>query len=118
MKIHTALLGSGAHCGWWLALAALFVVGLTAPLSAQTTNELAVVLQRDGTLVVLGNAQVPPFSLTGKWTETPGKYSERYLTRHFMFMVPGESPAVELYLVHDRSGAKPDAACVAEGVNS
>ena len=118
MKMLASLLRSRTHCGWGLALAALCVVGWTTSLSAQATNELAVVVQPDGTLALPGSAHVPPYSMTGKWIETPGKYSERYLTRHFMFMVPGESPAVELYLVHDRSGAKPDAACVAEGVNS
>jgi hypothetical protein len=110
MKTHAILLRSRTHCGWWLALAALCVVGWTTSLPAQATNELAVVVQQDGTLSLPGSAQVPPYSMTGKWVEVPGKSFDRYVTRHFLFTIPNQSPAVELYLVHDRSAEKPDGA--------
>ena len=91
-------------------LVALGAVGcLVLPARAET-NDLAVVVQQDGTVSVSGQVEVPAYGRTGKWTELPGKSSDRYQTRHFMFLIPNQAPALELYLVRDRSGEKPDGA--------
>ncbi len=59
------------------------------------------ILIRDGTVV-------PPFSKEGKWTEVEGKRSDRYDTRHFICIVPGGPPAIELIVTSDRNPEPPD----------
>lgn len=94
----------------WLGLASLCLRGVAVFPARADTNELAVVIQADGTVSLPDVAEVPAYGSTGKWTELPGKSSDRYLSRHFMFLIPDHAPALELYLVSDRSGEKPDGA--------
>jgi len=61
-----------------------------------------------GSLLLPDGTTIPPFPKNGRWTELPGKASERYETRHFLYLVPGESPAVELYTAVDRWNEPPD----------
>ena len=53
---------------------------------------------------------VPPFPQAGRWTEFDAKSSDRYDIRHFMYIVPHESPAIELYVTTDRRDEAPDGA--------
>jgi hypothetical protein len=53
-------------------------------------------------------ASKPSFLKPGRWTEFEGKSNERYETRHFVYLVPGESPAIELYIAANRNGDPPD----------
>ncbi len=84
-----------------LAVAPLNVRAAWDGVSAATVTAAGSIMMGDGTTI-------PPFPKTGRWTELPGKSSERYETRHFMYLVPGESPAIELYLAANRSGEPPD----------
>ena len=61
-----------------------------------------------GSIVIRGGTIIPPFPKPGRWTEFPGKSSDRYETRHFMYMVPNESPAIELYVATDKNNERPD----------
>ncbi len=49
-----------------------------------------------GSIVTRNGTVVPPFPKAGRWTEFEGKSSDRYKTQHFMYIVPNESPAIEL----------------------
>jgi hypothetical protein len=87
----------------------IVLCGVSAISSAHCeTNISAAVTRPDGTLSVPGEAEVPACGMTGKWTELPGKSSERYLSRHFMFLIPQQPPAMELYLTQDRASGTPD----------
>jgi len=91
-------------------LVVLSLVSLATLPARAETNELAAVIQSDGTVSVSGQVDVPACGMTGKWTELLGKSSDQHLSRHFMFLIPKQAPAMELYLTRDRSGAKPDGA--------
>ena len=64
----------------------------------------------DGTVVTSNGATVPPFPRAGRWTEFEGRSSDRYDIRHFMYVVPHESPAIELYVTTDKRDETPDGA--------
>jgi hypothetical protein len=62
-----------------------------------------------GGSVVVGNGTVvPPFPQPGRWTEFETKSSDRYEIRHFRYMVPNESPAIELFVTTDKRDESPD----------
>ena len=61
-----------------------------------------------GSISIRDGTAIPPFPKPGRWTEFPGKSSDRYETRHFMYMVPSESPAIELYVATDKNNERPD----------
>ena len=61
-----------------------------------------------GSFTLPDGTVIPPYPKNGRWTELPGKASERYETRHFLYLVPGESPAIELYTAVDRRNEPPD----------
>jgi len=61
-----------------------------------------------GSITFEDGTTIPPFLKPGKWTEFEGKSNERYETRHFVYVVPGESPAIELYIAANRNGDHPD----------
>ncbi len=47
-----------------------------------------------GRIVIRGGTVIPPFPKAGRWAEFTGKSSDRYDTRHFMYMVLKEPPAI------------------------
>ena len=78
----------------------------TAPVDSQ--GDAAVTTPSAGSILLPNGTTIPPFPKNGRWTELPGKASERYETRHFLYLVPGESPAIELYTAVDRMNEPPD----------
>ena len=84
------------------------VYWMAIPLAAAETNGPAISLMEDGTLAIRGSAEVPRYAGDGRWTEMRGKSSARYVTRHFLFVVPNAPPAMELYVTGDRTGDPPD----------
>jgi hypothetical protein len=66
------------------------------------------------TITSSGNIQlgdgvvVHPYARTGAWTEFERKSSNRYDVRHFNYMVPGDVPAIELYVVAAKGPDPPD----------
>jgi hypothetical protein len=69
--------------------------------AAATITPAGSVSIRDGTVI-------PPFPKAGRWTEFTEKSSDRYETRQFRYIVPGEPPAIELYVTTDRRKEPPD----------
>jgi hypothetical protein len=61
-----------------------------------------------GSIVMRGATVIPPFPKAGRWAEFTGKSSDRYETRRFMYMVPNEPPAIELYVATDKNNERPD----------
>ena len=100
----------GRRPSLWPVLAPICLTGWALPLAAQSTNELPAVIQPDGTISVPPGVQFPPYSKDGTWVEDPGNTSDRYVTRHFRFMIPHQSPALELFRARARSREKPDGA--------
>ena len=86
----------------------LFILVLDgADASAQ---DMTAAIMPAGSIVTSDGSVVPPFPHAGRWTELQGKSSDRYGTRHFMYSVPGEAPAMELYVTTDKRGEAPDGA--------
>jgi hypothetical protein len=97
----------------WRTFRRSLIVGiLLAPLAAAATEAdvLPISIMEDGSLSVSGSAEIPPYAEGGRWTETRGRSSARYVTRHFMFMPPSGPPAMELYVARDLTGEPPDGA--------
>ena len=86
----------------------LCLLGLAAPLPAAEKIPDSVGILDNGTIVLPNNGEVPPYSRSGNWTEMEKKESDRYLIRHFLFMVPNKPPAFELYVKHDRADEQRD----------
>jgi hypothetical protein len=84
-----------------LALMPLCVYAASEGVGAATITPSGGILFEDGTTV-------PPFLKPGRWTEFEGKSNERYETRHFVCLVPGGSPAIELYIAASRNADPPD----------
>ncbi|MBZ5536373.1 MAG: hypothetical protein LAO31_10495 [Acidobacteriia bacterium] len=61
-----------------------------------------------GKVLIAGGTVIPPLPKAGKWTELKGNTSDRYETRHFVFMATGESPEIELFVARDRKAEPPD----------
>ena len=83
---------------------------LTVTLAAAATDGPAISIMEDGTLVIQGSAEVPPYAEGGRWRELRGKSSARWVTRHFLFTAPDGPPAMELYVAHDLAHEPPDGA--------
>ncbi len=62
----------------------------------------------DGTLSIHGSAEIPPYPDAGRWIDNDTKSTIRFITRHFLYTIPGQSPALELFIITDRSGEPPD----------
>jgi hypothetical protein len=58
----------------------------------------------------IGNSVVPPFPQPGRWTELEPRTSDHYEIRHFIYVVFGEAPAIELYVTTDRLNEGADGA--------
>jgi hypothetical protein len=91
-----------------LLIIALCLWGLAGPLGAAEEIQHSVSILDNGTIALPNNGEVPPYSKSGKWTEMEKKESDRYVIRHFLFMVPNKPPALELYVKHDRANEPPD----------
>jgi len=61
-----------------------------------------------GSVAIGGGTVIPPFPKPGRWTEFERKSSDRHDTRQFRYMVPGEPPAIELYVTTDKRHEPPD----------
>ena len=83
---------------------------LTVALASAETSGPAVSITGDGVLAIAGSAEVPPYVANGRWTEMKGRSSARHVTRHFIFMVAGGPPAMELYVSQDLTEEPPDGA--------
>jgi len=86
----------------------LILAVVPAGVRAASAGGAAATITPAGSIVIRGATVVPPFPKAGRWTEFPGKSSDRYETRHFMYMVPSESPAIELYVATDKNNERPD----------
>ena len=92
------------------AVAALSLLMLALVFSGGEASAQAgtAAITRAGSIATGDGTVVPPFPKAGRWAELQGKSSDRYETRHFMYIVPGESPAIELYLSMDKRHEAPD----------
>jgi hypothetical protein len=91
-----------------LLIFALCLWGLAGTVGAAEDIQPSVLILDNGTIALPNNGEVPPYSNSGKWTEMEKKESDRYVIRHFLFMVPNKPPALELYVKHDRANEPPD----------
>jgi hypothetical protein len=94
-----------------MIMRAVFFLGaylLTVTLATAQASGPAVSITEDGTIAIASSAEVPPYGGSGRWTEMRGRSSARHVTRHFMFMVSGGPPAMELYVSHDLTREPPD----------
>ena len=81
-----------------------FIIGLSLlmptamPSGAEASAQGGVAAVTSDSSIMTGNgASVPPFPQAAKWTEFEGKSSDRYDIRQSIYVVPHESPAIELY---------------------
>ena len=89
----------------------LLLIAVQATAMRAAANDVALAsLTSAGAVKVKGGAVVPAFPKPGGWKEMPGKASDRYDTRHFMYFISGEAPAIELYVCSDRRDEAPDGA--------
>jgi len=68
----------------------------------------AATITSEGTIVTSNGTSVPPLPQAGRWTEFESKSSEQYDIRHFMYVVPQEPPAIELYVTTNKGDETPD----------
>jgi hypothetical protein len=97
----------GRPLGFIIALSLLLLLTLLNGVDVSAQGRAATITSA-GAIVTRTGTMVPPFPKAGRWTEFEGKSSDRYETRHFMYIVPNESPAVELYLTTDKQDGGPD----------
>ena len=95
------------HVCFIIALS-LLMLAATAGSADALTRDGGTTITADGTIVTSNGTAVPPFPQAGRWTEFEGKSSDRYDIRHFMYVVPHESPAIELYVTTDKRDETPD----------
>jgi hypothetical protein len=93
-------------------LSSLVVGILLVPLAAAATETDVppIAIMEDGSLTIPGSAEVPRYAEGGRWSETRGRSTARYVTRHFMFMAASGPPAMELYVTRDLTDEPPDGA--------
>ncbi len=81
---------------------------LTTAVTAAAAGSPAISIRGGGTLVVQGNAEVPPYGRAGGWTEGTSRSSARFIVRHFLFGAPNAAPLMELYVTRTLTGEPPD----------
>jgi hypothetical protein len=86
----------------------LFLLLMLSGGSAVPGSEPTAVITATGSLQLSDGTMVPPFPKAGNWTKLQRKSSDRHETQHFIYLVPNESPAIELYLAVDKRGDPPD----------
>lgn len=89
---------------------ALGLILAVVPADVRAASEGAAVatLSQAGSVSIKDGVVIPVFPKTGRWAQVGEKSSDRYDTRHFMYLVPSEPPAVELIVVGDRRNEPPD----------
>jgi hypothetical protein len=97
----------GRPRGFILTLSLLLLLTMLNGVDVSAQGRAATITSA-GTIVTRNGTAVPPFPKAGRWTEFAGKSSDHYETRHFMYIVPNESPAIELYLTTDKHNGAPD----------
>ena len=90
---------------WLCLLSTLFMAAES--IAAGTTGPVISILS-DGTLSIEGSANIPPYADGGRWQESIPMSSDRFVTRHFLFVSPGQPPAMEVYVTADRINEPPD----------
>jgi hypothetical protein len=91
-----------------IAFSLLMLAALLCGADASAQGRAAATITSAGTILTMDGAIVPPFPKPGSWTELQGKSSDRYESRHFMYMVQSAPPAIELYVTTDKRGEAPD----------
>ena len=86
----------------------LILAGVPEGVHAASEGVAAATITPAGSISTRDGTGIPPFPKAGRWTELRGKSSDRYETRHFMYVVPSEPPAIELYVTTDRRNEPPD----------
>ncbi|MBI3780870.1 MAG: hypothetical protein HY278_07435 [candidate division NC10 bacterium] len=96
--------------GFMRAIMVLSLILAVVPEGVRAAPEggTAATITPAGSIVIRGGTVIPAFPKAGGWAEFTGKSSDRYETRHFMYMVPNEPPAIELYVATDRRNEPPD----------
>jgi hypothetical protein len=87
-------------------LTVVVCLAIASAFAAQVGQEVTV--RADGTLVLKDATEIPPFAAGGNWIEGSAKHTDRFRTRHFLFARAGSPPAVELFLIDDLTGERPD----------
>ncbi len=92
------------------AIIALSLILAVVPKGVRAASEGggAATITPAGSISIGDGTVIQPFPKAGRWTEFRGKSSDRYETRHFMYMVPSEPPAIELYVATERRNEPPD----------
>lgn len=92
------------------AILALSLIIAVMPVAVRAASEggAAAAITPAGSVSIRDGTVIPPFPKAGRWTEFERKSSDRYETRQFRYMVPGEPPAIELYVATDRRNEPPD----------
>ena len=92
------------------AIIALSLVMAVVPadVRAASAGGGAATITPAGSIVIRDGTVIPAFPRAGRWTEFERKSSDRHDTRQFRYMVPGEPPAIELYVTTDKRHEPPD----------
>jgi hypothetical protein len=91
-----------------LACVTLLVTLIVTTVAIAQPARPSISIRPDGALVIQGSAEVPRYAVDGHWTEVQGRSTMRYVTRHFLFDVPNEPPAMELFVSRDLKDEPPD----------
>ena len=86
------------------AIIALSLILVVMPDGVRAAQEggAAATITPAGSISIRDGTVIPVFPKAGRWTEFERKTSDRYDTRQFRYMVPGEPPAIELYVTTDK----------------
>ncbi len=92
------------------AIIALSLILAVAPEGVRAAQEggAAATITPAGSVAIGDGTVIPAFPKAGRWTEFKRKSSDRHDTRQFRYMVPGEPPAIELYVTTDKRHEPPD----------
>ncbi len=92
------------------AIIALSLILVVMPEGVRAASEggAAATITPAGSVAIRDGTVIPAFPKAGRWTEFERKSSDRHDTRQFRYMVPGEPPAIELYVTTDRTNEPPD----------
>ena len=93
-----------------LAIGAIGLVIAAAAMQPATgqPGALGISITGDGSVVIQGAAEVPPYAAGGRWVEGQPRTSARNAVRLFRFLGTSGPPAIELYVNRDLTNAPPD----------
>jgi len=80
----------------------LFILAVTLACPSAVAQGGTTTVTSGGSIVVGNGTVIPPFPQPGRWAEFESKSSDRYEVRHFRYMVPNGSPAIELFVTTDK----------------